>query len=162
VRAALRVVGGTLLGTFAGMTMALPAAIVADSFFIPEDRFERGMGVFFAGLAGAGFGFWSGTAAGLTMALLLERYRSGRMGDRTLTLGAFSTALFWVLVALLYVTLNGVEPDYAAFLWIIAGMGLVWTILATAFVRARARAWKTNQNVGLPSGGNRGERPPRP
>lgn len=156
MRAALRVVGGTILGTFAGMMMALPAAIVADSFFIPEDRFEREMGVFFASLAGAGLGFWSGTAAGLTMALLLERYRRGRMGERTLTLGALSTGLFWILVAFLYVTLNSVRPDYAAFLWIIAGLGLMWTILATAFVRARARAWQSRQTMPFHTGRSNG------
>jgi hypothetical protein len=147
VRAALRVVGGTTLGTLAGLAMALPAAIVADTFFIPEDRFERGMGVFFAGLSGAGFGFWSGTAAGLTMALLLERCRRGRMGERALTLGCLATALFWVLQALLLVALGSFQPDEARFIWIIAGMGVVWTILASVFVRSRARARESKQIV---------------
>lgn len=143
------------MGALAGLAMAVPAAIVAESFFIPEDHVERGMGVFFAGLEGARFGFWSGTAAGLTMAFLLEGYRRGRVGKRTLTLGALATALFWVLQAWLLVTLGGFLSDHNRFLWIIAGMGVVWTILATVFVRARARAGKS-QSVRLRTGSSDG------
>lgn len=53
---------------------------------------------------------------------------------------------------MLLVALDGFLPDHVPFIWIIAGMGVVWTILATVFVRARARAWKSNQSVRLRTG----------
>lgn len=54
------------------MLMAVPAAVVADQFLFLRTVL-REWGFSFAGLAGASLGFWAGTAAGLTIALLLER-----------------------------------------------------------------------------------------
>ncbi len=141
VTAAGRIVRGTLLGAFSGMLVAVPAVMLANLFLIDDAAFEAGMAVAFLGLMAAGFGLRAGATAGLAIALMLEGHRSGRFGKRALTAGALATVGVWVLQGF-WVVQDIPSADYlfVQFFWMVVGIGGLWTVLATLFVRSRARA----------------------